>query len=864
MKRIVMFWMMLGCTAVLAQTGEVMVNFDSIEAAQLAERQAFQARKQALQQQPASPQRDAQLREEILRHQAESKKLSVQQQAARKEVISDLKQKWTKVESDWKNETTRHDAAKKQLEKMPDGPAKTAQIEAENAAHRATSKQIAAQRNVVHEGVINQANRDVMGGTSNASNSAKQTAGTTITDPNHRGMNGDFDAGGGYRTTEKAGKILNEIGVKGPNGGPVKVTGGVLETAPDFGMTVNAAPGTDRIGSAGHQAQVKVGAQHGETYVSETGGSLKQGALKDHVATMDHAKKAMHGTSVPPEKLVGGAPEGQMMAKGAVKAANQAGLDPEMVKTIAKQNGIKNPDQILDTLGDIKTGRSTIPNAEEAAKLQKTTRDILNAAEAKTKAAATAEVTKTQSQIADMEAKGMKAQAQQARNELADYNAKAKATTEAVRGPNEPVTKPGGTKTVVGEPEVKTTSGGKLMKGAGLALGAYGIYEGYKTAKEEMEAKRQGEPKDMAGWTKEKAELVHRTLWHGLGFGSMNEIGTKAGKEAYDQYRKDIESGKISEKDWKPYLEMKTKAVAGALFGGAKAITYDAAKQAGTNIGNAFGEGLGAGKGLFDQLKSARNEKAINEARSKEIYDKLIKNGASPVGAKIAADGVLKGDFAEAKRLNKVLEGKKAAKLAAAEQEAKTRTWRDRKKTEMRKDATKQTAQTAKAGMEDEQKLLDLVIARLRAANLPVNDNLVNRCVTALKDGGEKALAEVIKEFTSMEGTFTGRVTMPDKTGATLSITIKGGRVTGTFSQSTSQNLGVTTVSRRVNATVSGKMDMASGAIEMQANGNVTATARSKGTPSKTSSMEGSWLFRGSFNGNGYKGSTELPWSVSH
>lgn len=877
MKRIVMFWVLLGCTVVFAQTGEVMVNFESIEAAQLAERQAFQERKQALQQQPASPQRDAQLREEIQRHQAESKRLSVQQQAARKEVISDLKQKWTKVESDWKSETTRHDAAKKQLEKLPDGPAKTAQIEAENAAHRATSKQIAAQRNVVHEGVIQQANRDVMGGTSNTSNSVKQTAGTTITDPNHRGMNGDYDAGGGYRTTEKAGKILNEIGVKGPNGGPVKVTGGVLETAPDFGMTVNAAPGTDRIGSAGHQAQVKVGAQHGETYVSETGGSLKPGAQKDHVATMDHAKKALHGTNAPPETLVGGAPEGQMMAKGAIKAANQARLDPEMVKTIAKQNGIKNPEQILDTLGDIKTGRSTIPNAEEAAKLQKTTRDILNAAEAKTKAAATAEVTKTQSQIADLEAKGMKAQAQQARNELADYNAKAKATTEAVRGPNEPVTKPGGTKTavgepvtkpgttktVVGEPEVKTTSGGKLMKGAGLALGAYGIYEGYKTAKEEMEAKKQGEPTGALGWTKEKAELAGRTFWHGLGFGTMAEIGSKAGKEAFEQYQKDIKDGKVSPDSWSSYLAMKGKAVLGGLYGGAKAITYDAAKQSGTNLGNAIGEGVGAGKGLFDQLKSARNEKAINEERSKEIYDKLIKNGASPVGAKIAADGVLKGDYAEAKRLNKVLEGKKAAKLAAAEPETKTRTWRDRKKADMRKDATKQTAQTAKAGTEDEQKQLDLVIARLRAANLPVNDNLVNRCLSALKDGGEKALAEVIKEFTSMEGTFAGRVTMPDKTGATLKITIKGGRVTGTFSQSTSQNLGTVSTTRHFAATVTGKMDLASGAIEMQAKGTITATA-SSGKTSKTTSMVGEWTLRGSFNGNGYKGSTEMPWSVSH
>jgi hypothetical protein len=720
----------------------------------LAERQSFLERKQALQQQPASPQRDAQLREEIQRHQAESKRLSVQQQAARKEVISDLKQKWTKVESDWKSETTRHDAAKKQLEKIAGRPAKTAQIEAENAAHRATSKQIAAQRNVVHEGVINQANRDVMGGTSNASNSAKQTAGTTITDPNHRGMNGDYDAGGGYRTTEKAGKILNEIGVKGPNGGPVKVTGGVLETAPDFGMTVNAAPGTDRIGSAGHQAQVKVGAQHGETYVSETGGSLKPGAQKDHVATMDHAKKALHGTNAPPETLVGGAPEGQMMAKGAIKAANQARLDPEMVKTIAKQNGIKNPDQILDTLGDIKTGRSTIPNAEEAAKLQKTTRDILNAAEAKTKAAAMAEVTKTQSQIADLEAKGMKAQAQQARNELADYNAKAKAATEAVRGPNEPVTKPGGTKTVVGEPvtkpgttktvvgepEVKTTSGGKLMKGAGLALGAYGIYEGYKTAKEEMEAKKQGEPTGML-----LAGPRRRLNWpdapSGMAWDSARwrRSGARPARRPLRSIRKDVESRQnVAKGFWKPYLEMKTKAVLGGLYGGVKAITYDAAKQTGTNLGNAIRRGAWRREGPVRPTEKRPQRKADQR-------------------------GAVEGDLRQADQERSLAVGAQRRRGCGVER-------------------------------------------RLRRGETPRQ--------SARRQKGRQA----------------GRSRTGDQ-NTHLARSQKGRHA----------------VSRRVNATVSGKMDMASGAIEMQANGNVTATAKSKGIPSKTSSMEGSWLFRGSF-----------------
>lgn len=857
MKRLIMLGLMLAGGA-MAQTGAVMVSFESIEAAQQAERQSFLEKKQALQQQPASPQRDVQLREEIMRHQAESKKLSMQQQTTRKEVITELKQKWTQVESNWKTECARHDAAKQQLEKMPDGPAKTARIEAENAAHRSTSKQIAAERNVVHEGVMKQANREVMGGQTSTSNSVKQTAGTSITDPNHRGMNGDFDAGGGYRTTEKAAKILNEIGVKGPpdpvTGKPtsVRVRGGVMETAPEFGMTVNAAPGADRVGSAGHQSQVKVGAQHGETYVSETGGALKPGAQKDHVATMDHAKKAIHGTNAPPETLVGGAPEGQMMAKGAMKAANQAGLPPETVKTIAKQNGIKNPDQILDTLGDIKTGRATIANADEAAKLQKTTRDILNAAEAKTKTAAAAEVQKTQSQIADMEAKGLKTQAQQARNELADYHAKAKAATEAVHGPNEPVTRPGSGKTSVAvEPEVKATGGRKWVSGAGLALGAYGIYEGYKVASEEMQAKKQVETKGMAGWSKEKAELVGRTLWHGLGFGGMAEIGTKAGKEAFEEYKKDVESGKISPKDWKPYLEMKTKAVLGGLYGGVKAITYDAAKQTGTNLGNAFGEGLGAGKGLFDALKSARNEKQINEERSKEIYDKLIKNGASTVGAQRAADAVKNGDYTEAKRLDKVLEGKKAAKLAAVEPASQTRTYRDRKKIAAKKEAPKQEPKPPVNETDDQAKWRAVVIAKLKAKSLPTGGSMVDRLVRILESDGEPALDVAIGEMTDMQGTFTGSLSGK----GTVRITVTGTRVTGTYNQTASAGGYTATASARI----SGDVELSSGSISMKMSGAVVA---------KDTRVTISSTLSGGFTGKGYKGSATIPggstsWSVS-
>ncbi len=823
-----------------AQTGEVMVSYESLDAARAAEQQRFDSRHEEIMKQAASPQRDAQLREEILRHQGEAKRLSMETRATRQQVVADLKQQWQKVESGWNTEVTRHESSLKRIEAMPEGPAKQAAIQAENTTHRTTSKQLAAERHVVHEGVMKQANRDVMGGASATSNELKQTAGTKITDPNHRGMNGDFDGGGGYRTTEKAAKILNEIGVKGPpdpvtgKPAPVRVKAGVLETSGEFGMTVNAAPGTDRVGSAGHQAQVKMGAAHGETYVSETGGAMRNGPLKDHVATMDHAKKAMHGLEKAPEKIIGPSADGQAMAKGTLKAANQAGLSPEAVEGIARQHGIKNPENVLDRLAEIKTGRAPIANADEAAKLQKVSRDILRTSISQTEKAAAAEVVNRQKSIEMLEKNGLRDQAQRLRTEVADYNAKSKATTEPVRGLNEPVSAPR-----------------KWISGAGTILGIYGIYEGYQKAKEEMDAKKSAEPKGVMGWTKEKAELAAKTFWHGLGFGSMHEIGTQAGKDAFEQYKKDVEAGKVSPNDWKPYLEMKGKAVLGGLFGGVKAITYDAAKQSGTNLGNAIGEGAGAAKGLFDALKSARNEQKTNEERAKEIHDKLLQKGASPIGAQRAADGVLKGDFTEAKRLNKVLDGKQAAKLAAADPEPKTRSYRDRKKLAAKKEAAKQETKARENATDEGVKLRETVIAKLKAKNLPANASLVDRLVGVLERDGVPALDEAIAEMTGMQGTFTGSLSGK----GTIRLTVAGSRVSGTYSQTVTVS-GQTASAR---ASITGDVELSSGTISMTMTGAVTA--KDTRVPINSS-------MSGSFTGQGYKGSASIPggrasWSVS-
>ncbi|MEI8340524.1 MAG: hypothetical protein WCH43_03185 [Verrucomicrobiota bacterium] len=821
----------------------------------------------------------------------EVKKQSLEKQAARRETINDLKQKWNKVENDWNTECTRHDSRLKEIERMPEGPAKASTVEAENSMHRAQSKQIAVERNVVHEGVIKQANADVAGGSKNTSGAARQTAGTKITDPNFRGMNGDFDAGAGYRTTEKAAKILNEIGVKSPTGEPVHVKNGVLETSGKFGMTVNADAGLDKIGSAGHQAQVKMGAQHGETYVSETGQVTQSKPLKDHIATLDHTKKAMHGLNENPEALVGGSPEGQVMAKGTLKAATQADLPPEAVEAIARQHGIKNPENILDRLAEIKAGRSSITSAEEATKLQAASRDILNASETAAKTKAAAEVKQTETKIADLEAKGNMQEAQKLRQEVADYRAKAQATSEAIAHPEkagtsagqepvkttspevsgepagrpgskagtEPATRPGSK--VTSEPEPAGAGGGKVMRGAGLFVGIYGIYEGYQTAVKEMAEKKQGEPKGALEWTKDKTELAGRTLWHGLGFGSMAEIGKKAGEESFEQYKKDLADGKISKDSMSSYGWMKARGVLNGLYGGAKAITYDAAKNAGTGLGETAKEGGGLAKDLYNWGKGVRDEKSTNEDRSKQVYDALIKKGASTVGAQQAADAVKNGDYKEAKRLNKILDAKLAAKNAA--DEPRTRTYRERKKAAIKKEARKQEADSQKASTDEQLKLREIVIGKLSAKGLPTGAGMVDRLVSILEKDGMPALDAAIAEMTNMQGTFAG--SLGGK--GTLRLTVQGARVTGTYHNSVTNTIQAgeksITFTAVASGTLQGDVDLASGSIAMKLKGTSTCNGQS---------IPFSGSFSGGFTGKGYKGSSSgtaggeggsSSWSVS-
>ena len=121
-----------------------------------------------------------------------------------------------------------------------------------------------------------------------------------------------------------------------------------------------------------------------------------------------------------------------------------------------------------------------------------------------------------------------------------------------------------------------------------------------------------------------------------------------------------------------------------------------------------------------------------------------------------------------------------------------------------------------------------------------------------------------------MQGNFSGSVKMPDgKSTGALNIAVEGDRLTGSFTENFTSATGGTRISRRVNATVSGRVNLASGAVEMQATGSISATATvapmkgMKPIPPATNTMPGTWTFCGSYTGSGFAGSTDMPWSVA-
>ncbi len=362
--------------------------------------------------------------------------------AAAREDLSTYGRKWEAIQNEWNTEKARHSQRVAEIQKQfPEGPRRSAALEAENARHMSRSRELGTQRNEIHQKVIEEANRRVSSGATEASQKARQTAGTKPGEKGYRGMSGDLDTGAGAKTVDAIDDVLKDMGIKVDK----KVHGGTVEYGGDFNLTVNKEGRMGRPGSGAHQTQIAVDARNPETYVSE--GMAKNQPGRIAVEVQDHLKKGAEALKTPPEKLASNPDLQQKMAKSAHKVMNTGTVSDGELQQILKESGInESPQEFRERMERIKEGRAKPGDVtpENAGKLQEATRRIGEKATETSGRIAEAEIRSTRERIAELERAGTpeaRAKAQKLREQLVDSKTRIEetraATQEKMRGPSD-------------------------------------------------------------------------------------------------------------------------------------------------------------------------------------------------------------------------------------------------------------------------------------------------------------------------------------------------------------------------------------------------------------------------------------------
>ncbi len=350
------------------------------------------------------------------------------------DAAEDLKaygRKWNEIQAGWEAEQNLHKQTMDKLKSGPQTPETQRQIDSEINRHSGRSKEFAGQRQVIQDKIISEANRRTASGQQQETTSkpGSRTAGTDPTSAKGRGMAGDGDYGSGPRTADKVQGVLDDMGIKTQ----VKSTPSTIEIGDGMNMTVNKEGALGRPGSGAHQTQVQVDAHTKDTYVSESmvkeqpemnGEPKKPGQPgRDYVQVQDHKKKALGGLNSDPADLPRNPEGARDMVKGATKSLQH--LPPAEAEAILSKHGLT-----PDDMTAIKEGRANV-TPENAQKIQNASREVIEAAETRTRAKADTEIAQTQKDIAAAEAAGNKAEAQRLRDQLVDSNTKIKETTKA-------------------------------------------------------------------------------------------------------------------------------------------------------------------------------------------------------------------------------------------------------------------------------------------------------------------------------------------------------------------------------------------------------------------------------------------------
>jgi hypothetical protein len=352
------------------------------------------------------------------------------------EDLTQYGREWDSIKNEWNAEMDRHAKRVAEIQQQyPEGPRRSAALEAENTLHSSKSQQLSQRRDAIHRKIMDEANRRAARGTSESSKEMRPTTGTKPGEKGHRGMQGDLDAGAGATTADKVDEVLHDMGIKAPK----KTTAGTIEYGDGLNLTINKEGGMGRAGSSAHQTQVGVDARSPETYVSE--GMAKDQPGRKAVEVQDHIKKGKPAMEAPPDKLAGDPELQQKLAKSTKKVLGTGTVNDEQLEKILKESGInETPQQFKERMERIKEGRPQPGDItpENAGKIQDASRRIAETATETSGRMAESEIKTTREKIADLERAGTpesRAEAQKLREQLVDSQTRIQETKSANREP---------------------------------------------------------------------------------------------------------------------------------------------------------------------------------------------------------------------------------------------------------------------------------------------------------------------------------------------------------------------------------------------------------------------------------------------